>query len=172
MTKSEKISIGVSLFAVIASLLTPLLGFLWLNDFELNKKYRPILRVETTEILALTGSGYVHWTTIKNEGEEEAKDVVVWLEPRDEKFSWSEKPIIYLQPPGPFSTTFKGNSLLIKVDRALGHNQSVSINIDNIKLAKEAPITGLIESRVYHSKGEAERYHKITEIKYETSDSF
>lgn len=181
MKKYEKLSLSISSLALIISIVSPFVIYSWLNNFELKKKYRPILTVTTTESITLSPDDvqiqpndsykiknennlskkkthYMYTLSVFNEGKSPAQDVYLYIYPVVKEFRWPNDFEITTDPPDTFTKTTVDGNLRITLDRAIASGERLTFFIRGITLSKSNSIN-ILDGKVYHRAGEAEKYY-------------
>ena len=98
MTKYEKFTLIISGFAISLSIISPILSYFWLNSYELQLRYRPIIEVETREIISSDTNTIDFYMTISNNGKLPAKELQIVIEFVSSKVSLPDTNMIEISP--------------------------------------------------------------------------
>jgi hypothetical protein len=163
--------------------LSPVLIFYLLNNFELGKRYRPILTVTTTENINLSPddviikpdsslalkyhtklkkkyTNYMFTLSVINDGNIPAQDIYFYIYPINKGFRWPNDVDVRMDPPDSFKKIMVDGSLRITLDRAIGIGERVTFHVQGLTVPKSININ-LLGGRVYHKHGAAEmNYNK------------
>jgi hypothetical protein len=158
MTKSEKINITISLFALLLAVVSPIFTYYWLDPALQSFKHRGRFEIseQTNVHFDLTkeditkNTNPIFTLTILNVGQLPAKDAVITIQYIDEKETSND---IELDPPMPIDVVIKGKNKFITLKRPIGSNDSVSFVtpakfIEKILVSNEFGETDTINPRM------------------------
>jgi hypothetical protein len=157
MTKYEKFTLIISGFAISLSIISPILSYFWLNSYELQLRYRPIIEVETREIISSDTNTIDFYMTISNNGKLPAKELQIVIEFVSSKVSLPDTNMIEISPYSAEEITKVNGKVVVDLNRPLGAGETTELSIHNIRKPNTF-IDSAIRGRVYSEYGGAEFY--------------
>ncbi len=162
MTKYEKFTLIISVIAISLSIVSPIVSYFWLNSYELQLRYRPIIEVETREIISSDTIDF--YMTISNNGRLPAKELQIVIELVSSKVSLPDANMIEISPYSAEEVTKVNGKVIVGLKRPLGADKTTELSIHNIR-KPNTYIDSAIVGRVYSEYGGAERYTYIVHSK-------